>query len=115
MLKPFPIIVVGSLIGFAAVAEIRSAQDTAQSPRHEPVRRVGVSLPSNSAEIAAEQSGTIVDMPVADGDVVEKGQVLFKISSKLQDLRVQRLEALLGVCPRADPRARGLAPGDSVH
>ena len=53
-------------------------------------------MPSKRAEIAAEQSGTIVEMPVAEGEAVEQDQVLFKLSSKLQELRVQRLEALCG-------------------
>lgn len=96
MLTPFPILVVTCMLAFAADAGIHPSHGTqseAQQPRQ---RRVGVSLPSEVAATAAEQSGTIVHMPIVEGEAVEKDQVLFKLSTGLQELRVQRLEALSG-------------------
>lgn len=54
----------------------------------------GVSRASHIAAIAAEQSGTIVDLPVAEGEVVIKGRIVFRLSNKLQQLRVDRLTTL---------------------
>ena len=55
---------------------------------------IGLSVPSQVATIAPEQSGQIVTIPVAEGDPVDEGQVLFRLSSKLQELEVERLRAL---------------------
>ncbi|MCA8958508.1 MAG: efflux RND transporter periplasmic adaptor subunit [Planctomycetes bacterium] len=53
-----------------------------------------MSLPSHVAAVAAEQAGTIVAVPVSEGDIVKEGQILFRLSSELQQLRVDRLMAL---------------------
>ncbi len=65
-------------------------------PTHSPLTTedFGVSLPSHVASISPEQSGTLVELPVAEGEVVKQGQVLFRLSSQLQKLRVDRLETL---------------------
>lgn len=55
---------------------------------------VGLSVPSTVAVIAPEQSGMIVSLPVAEGDRVDEGQVLFRLSSELEQLEVERLQAL---------------------
>lgn len=94
MLNSFPIIAVASMLGLAVAAGSGLASATHCEAQGAEKRRVGVSLPSEVAEIAAEQSGTIVDMPVVDGATVEKNQVLFRLSSKVQELRVRRLETL---------------------
>lgn len=58
-------------------------------------RLVGLSMPSHLAAIAAEQSGTIVEMGVQDGARVAKRGVLFRLSSELEQLEVNRLQALV--------------------
>lgn len=55
---------------------------------------IGISIASKVAAIAAEQPGKIVDVPVADGDHVAKDDVLFRLSSKLEQLEVERLRSL---------------------
>ena len=63
-----------------------------QDPK--PTALVGLSAPSRLAAVGAEQSGTIVEMPVTEGTRVVAGDLLFRLSSKLQELEVARLEAL---------------------
>lgn len=64
------------------------------SDLRQPQELLGLSVPSQVATIAPEQSGKIVAIPVGDGDPVAQGQVLFRLSSKLQELEVERLRAL---------------------
>tara|TARA_R110002094_G_scaffold128245_15_gene122064 strand:- start:506 stop:1417 length:912 start_codon:yes stop_codon:yes gene_type:complete len=64
----------------------------AQGPRTS-TRLVGLSAPSHRAAVSAEQSGTIVVMAVADGDRVKVGDELFRLSSRLQQLEVDGLQA----------------------
>lgn len=61
----------------------------------EPEYRIGVSLPSYAAAIAAVQAGTIVEILVKDGEAVTSGQVLFRLGSTLENLEVERLKALV--------------------
>lgn len=56
---------------------------------------VGVSVPSHIAAIAAEQSGTIVAMEVRPGNRIKVGDLLFRLSNRLQQLEVERLAALV--------------------
>ena len=55
---------------------------------------IGISLPSKVAAVAPEQAGKLVTVPVSDGDRVRAGDVLFKMSSKLEELEVARLRDL---------------------
>jgi RND family efflux transporter MFP subunit len=55
---------------------------------------VGLSLASQTAAIAPEQSGKIVSIPVRDGQRVVKDQVIAKLSSRLQEIEVERLRVL---------------------
>ncbi|MEZ6038371.1 MAG: efflux RND transporter periplasmic adaptor subunit [Planctomycetota bacterium] len=59
-----------------------------------PQSLVGISVPSRIATIAPEQAGKLVTMPVHDGDRVAAGDVLFALSSTLEQLEVDRLRAL---------------------
>ncbi len=92
------IVAVGALLGCGSM--ILTGFSTAagqQDSKHRtaPLQRsVGVTLPSHVTAIAPEQAGTIVDLPVGEGDVVERGKVVFRLSSKLQRLRVDRLITL---------------------
>ncbi|MFK7742253.1 MAG: efflux RND transporter periplasmic adaptor subunit [Planctomycetota bacterium] len=72
-----------------AASRNRGSATLAQQPL------VGLTAPSHLAAIAAEQSGTIVEMSVEDGQRVEPNDVLFRLSSKLQQLQVDRLQATL--------------------
>jgi RND family efflux transporter MFP subunit len=47
------------------------------------------------AAVASEQPGTIIEMPVQEGARVQKGDVLFVLSNRLEQLEVLRLRALV--------------------
>lgn len=91
-------IAAGVAVGTAAVAAVfvggPSHPASAQGPVGN-VQLVGVSIPSHLAAVAAEQSGTIVEMSVMDGDRVATGDVLFRLSTRLQQLEVDRLQAIV--------------------
>lgn len=55
---------------------------------------VGVSVPSKKAAVAAEQAGKIIEMPVVEGSRIAKDDVLFRLSSRLEELEVERLRPL---------------------
>lgn len=55
---------------------------------------IGVSVPSKVAAVAPEQAGKIQSVPVVDGDCVKKDDVLFRLSSRLEELEVERLRPL---------------------
>lgn len=59
-----------------------------------PASLVGISVPSRIATIAPEQAGKLVTVPVHDGVRVAAGDVLFALSSTLEQLEVDRLRAL---------------------
>ena len=94
---PLIIAVVG-LLGFGTLTSVGafsapSQQDKKESPSTG-AYAVGVSRASHVAAIAAEQAGTIVELPVAEGEVVITGKIVFRLSSRLQQLRVDRLTTL---------------------
>lgn len=66
---------------------------SAQGPTR--VELVGLTVASHLAAIGAEQAGTIVEMPVREGARVKQGDVLFSLSSRLQQLEVDRLRAIV--------------------
>ena len=82
----------GAMTLLAASYGDMPASPVTQDPR--PTALVGLSAPSRLAAVGAEQSGTIVEMPVTEGTRVVAGDLLFRLSSKLQELEVARLEAL---------------------
>lgn len=65
----------------------------AQSPAR--TELVGLTLASHLVAVAAEQSGTIVEMPVAEGARIKQGDVLFVLSNRLQQLEVLRLRGIV--------------------
>jgi RND family efflux transporter MFP subunit len=60
------------------------------------VELVGLTVASHLVAVASEQPGTIVAMPVTDGTRIKKGDVLFQLGSRLEQLEVDRLRALIG-------------------
>jgi RND family efflux transporter MFP subunit len=88
-------------VALIAIGSLTSSGESSSAQHQDPVRRptarpyaVGVSRPSHVAAIAAEQAGTIVELPVAQGEVVTEGKIVFRLSSKIQQLRVDRLVTL---------------------
>ena len=57
-------------------------------------RWIGVSYASHAVACGAEQDGLVVDMPVFEGQHVEQGQVLFRLSAAAEELRARRLRML---------------------
>ena len=72
----------------------RGFQDTDGADSAPTERWIGVSFASHAIALGAEQDGLIVDMPIREGQVVEEGQVLFKLSSREQEIRAKRLSLL---------------------
>ncbi|MBM4061642.1 MAG: efflux RND transporter periplasmic adaptor subunit [Planctomycetes bacterium] len=67
----------------------------AQAPAPSPSGSlVGISVPSQVAQVASELPGKIVDLPFAEGDRVVAGDVLFGLNSTLEQLEVERLRVL---------------------
>ena len=59
-----------------------------------PSALVGIAVPSKIALVSPEQAGKIVMLEVKDGDRVTTSSVLFRLNSTLEELEVERLEAL---------------------
>jgi RND family efflux transporter MFP subunit len=98
-------------IGFAGALAVmcighlaRAGPAFAQSER----TWVGVSLPSRTAKVGPEQSGVIVEMPKAEGERVAAGDVLFRLSSEIEVLNVEGLEALVNSTLAVDKAQRKL-------
>jgi RND family efflux transporter MFP subunit len=56
-----------------------------------PRRFVGVTVPSESLQIGAAQSGIIERMAVTEGQFVKKGDLLFRLTTHREELEVARL------------------------
>ncbi|MHC4516102.1 MAG: efflux RND transporter periplasmic adaptor subunit [Planctomycetota bacterium] len=95
MVKVQGAMAIGLAVGLAAICICQMAPT---DPARAQERRdwVGVSLPSRTAAVGPEQPGVIVEMPKPEGARVAKGEVLFRLSSEIQSLEVERLEALVG-------------------
>lgn len=65
-----------------------------QPPASPPGSLIGITVPSKMALVSPEQAGKIVNLEVGVGDRVTPGDVLFRLSSRLEELEVERLEAL---------------------
>lgn len=65
-----------------------------RNPDAPPGQLVGITVPSQAATVSPEQAGKIVRVPVTEGDRVEAGDVLFELNSTLEQLEVDRLQAL---------------------
>lgn len=79
------------LLGAAALCFTAAARPTGAAPNG-PL--VGITVPSQAAAVSPEQAGKIVRVPVVDGDRVAAGDVLFELNSTLEQLEVDRLQAL---------------------
>lgn len=84
-------------------------------------RYIGTLAPSELVKIPAKQTGTIVDLRVAAGDKVQKGQVLFRQDTTIARLQVQQGEAAINVAQvqasaatRELSRAKQLASGGAA-
>ncbi|MCA8976332.1 MAG: efflux RND transporter periplasmic adaptor subunit [Planctomycetes bacterium] len=84
-----------AIVGLVLAGTAGSSSRAAVHDPQEPVRLVGLTVASHLAAIAAEQSGTIVEMQAKEGDEIDVGDVLFQLSSRLQQLEVDRLQALV--------------------
>ncbi|MCA9635577.1 MAG: efflux RND transporter periplasmic adaptor subunit [Myxococcales bacterium] len=72
-------------------------------------RFVGTVLPSESAELGPKMSGTLAFIAVDEGDVVKKGQLLFRVSPGTMKLQVDSAQAALeGALLARDEAAREL-------
>jgi len=74
------------------VPAFRSGEPSPSQPKRK--QWIAVTVPSSMIAVGSEQEGAIADLPVADGDVVKEGQVLFKLTTRVQELEVQRLAAI---------------------
>lgn len=63
-------------------------------PLYPPSALVGLTVPSKLALVSPEQAGKIVRLAVRDGERVTTDSVLFRLNSTLEELEVERLEAL---------------------
>ncbi len=70
----------------------RVQQDDMQTQSHKTL--IGLSAPSRKAQIACEHDGTIRELMVAESRRVIKGQILFRLNSRLHELRAKQLEAI---------------------
>lgn len=80
-----------TLMGSSQVAVLGSPESMASRQSD---RWIGVSYASHAIALGAEQDGPIVEVAVRDGDSVKSGQVLFKLASKEQEIRAERLALL---------------------
>lgn len=67
---------------------------TWSQPETPPDSLIGLSVPCKVALVAPEQAGKLVDMSLRDGDNVAEGDVLFRMNSRLEELEVERLQAI---------------------
>ena len=85
------LLVVGCLLapGLGSFHTLRCSEGSVEVSRW-----IGLSKPSKHVKVGAEQEGHIADMLVAEGDVVSKGDVLFRLAREVQALQAKRLEVL---------------------
>lgn len=57
-------------------------------------------------KLSPEVSGEIVELPVKEGDVVKRGQLLFKINPQLSRTQVEQAQAALSAAKAASLRAK---------
>ncbi|MBT8491754.1 MAG: efflux RND transporter periplasmic adaptor subunit [Deltaproteobacteria bacterium] len=86
----------------------QGAEPRAQLPSVEPEAKIssksgesgsnkttGTTYPKDRAEVAPEMSGVIASIAVKEGDVVKKGQLLFRLRAADLALRIKQAEAAL--------------------
>jgi len=82
-----PIIPVAGLLALLAASP-------SEPPVAPPGALVGITVPSKMALVSPEQAGKIVDLEVEVGARIATGSALFHLNSRLEELEVERLEAL---------------------
>ena len=55
---------------------------------------IGMTKANASIEVSSEQPGRVIKLYVREGDNVEKGQLLFELSTEWQEIEVERLRVL---------------------
>ncbi len=95
------------------VINITTAQVKTISPLAD-ITYTGLIKADTTAEIAASISGTVVSLPVAEGQAVSKGQVLFTLDSTDIELQVKQAEASLHAAQVALDSAAAAQAADSV-
>jgi membrane fusion protein (multidrug efflux system) len=81
------------LLAALGLAALWLPQDPARRPAP-PVELVGITVPSQSAVVAAEQDGKITAMAAQEMQRVDEGELLFELNATLEQLEVDRLRAL---------------------
>ena len=79
-------------IPIPAAADTPEAAAAARAPVA-PSRFVATVLPRESAELGPKMSGTLASIAVAEGDLVKKGQFLFRVDPGIMRLQVEQAEA----------------------
>jgi HlyD family secretion protein len=62
--------------------------------------------PKKKVDVSSDITGRIVSLPVKEGDMVERGQVLVRIDPSLYETDVQRQEALLAAAQATEAQAQ---------
>ncbi|MDW8466608.1 MAG: efflux RND transporter periplasmic adaptor subunit [Chloroherpetonaceae bacterium] len=70
------------------------------------VTATGKVYPETEVKLSPEVSGEIVELPVKEGDVVKRGQLLFKINPQLTRTQVEQAQAALSAAKAASLRAK---------
>ncbi len=70
------------------------------------VSATGKVYPETEVKLSPEVSGEIVELPVKEGDVVKRGQLLFKINPQLSRTQVEQAQAALSAAKAASLRAK---------
>jgi len=70
------------------------------------VSATGKVYPEMEVKLSPEVSGEIVELPVKEGDVVKRGQLLFKINPQLSRTQVEQAQAALSAAKAASLRAK---------
>jgi HlyD family secretion protein len=70
------------------------------------VSATGKVYPETEVKLSPEVSGEIVELPVKEGDVVRRGQLLFKINPQLSRTQVEQAQSALSAAKAASLRAK---------
>ncbi len=70
------------------------------------VSATGKVYPETEVKLSPEVSGEIVELPVKEGDVVKRGQLLFKINPQLSRTQVDQAQSALSAAKAASLRAK---------
>jgi RND family efflux transporter MFP subunit len=77
------------------VKDLLSQEGTTAKAAQGPLSGTGTLYPRESAELGPKSSGVIAAIQVKEGDVVKKGQLVFRLESGQQDLAVKQASTML--------------------